>query len=175
MQAGLVQSHDELSQIIELQRANLGASVSSDEAREQGFVTLVHTLDILKKMHAFAPSVVAKDGDRVVGYALTMTSECRPLLPMIDPLFVMIEQLKLPSFYVMGQVCVAKSHRGSGVFDALYSEHRAQYSKKFDCIVTEIATRNTRSMRAHERVGFEVVKQYEHANDEWAIVVWRWR
>jgi ribosomal protein S18 acetylase RimI-like enzyme len=135
-------------------------------------------------MHALAPSVVARDpAGLVVAYALVMPKEARPLIPILDPMFVMIEQmppeeLTLPadaSWYVMGQVAVAPSHRGSGVFDALYAQHRTSYRHKFDAVITEVATRNTRSMRAHERVGFRTVKIYRDATDEWALIVWDWK
>jgi RimJ/RimL family protein N-acetyltransferase len=36
--------------------------------------------------------------------------------------------------------------------------------------VTEVSTSNTRSLRAHARVGFEVVTTYRDATDEWAVV-----
>jgi RimJ/RimL family protein N-acetyltransferase len=67
------------------------------------------------------------------------------------------------------------AHRGSGVFDALYAEHRAQYADRYDLLVTEVATRNTRSMRAHERVGFRTLHTYRDATDEWALIAWDWR
>jgi L-amino acid N-acyltransferase YncA len=110
-----------------------------------------------------------------------MPVEARPLVPILEPLFAMLDTLlwrgqpvaALP-FYVMGQVCVARAHRGQGVVDALYREHRTQYAERFALCVTEIATRNTRSMRAHERVGFDVVATYRDAQDEWAVVAWDW-
>jgi GNAT superfamily N-acetyltransferase len=77
-------------------------------------------------------------------------------------------------YYVMGQICVSDRYRGQGVFDALYREHRARYADRFSLSVTEIATRNTRSMRAHARVGFEVVTIYRDAQDEWAVAAWDW-
>lgn len=173
---GPVDSDDDLAQILALQRDNREASVSPSEARSQGFVTVVHTLDVLRSMHAFAPSIVARaERDVVVGYALTMTVECRPLLPVLDPLFALIGELGIERCYVMGQVCVARSHRGRGLFDALYAEHRARFSQRFDVLVTEVATRNTRSLRAHERVGFREIKRYRDDTDEWSTIAWRWR
>ena len=43
----------------------------------------------------------------------------------------------------------------------------------FDLLVTEISTHNKRSSRAHQKVGFEIVKIYEDENGEpWELVVW---
>jgi L-amino acid N-acyltransferase YncA len=142
------------------------------EARDQGFVTVVHDLSKLSQMHALAPAVVAEDQGRLYGYAITMPVETRALVPVLGPMFDQLEKLPLGRYYVMGQICVAKSHRGQGVVGGLYAGHRELYGKSFDNIVTEIALRNTRSMRAHERVGFRIVHRYRDATDDWAVVAW---
>jgi hypothetical protein len=123
-------------------------------------------------MHALAPSLIAEDQGRLCGYAISMPVETRALVPVLGPMFDQLKQLSLGRYYVMGQVCVAKTHRGQGVFDGLYKGHRELYSKTFDNIATEIALRNTRSMRAHERVGFRIVHRYRDATDDWAVVAW---
>jgi len=173
---GLVESDRDLEGILALQRASRAPT-------RDGFVTVEHTLDILRAMHALAPSVVARDArGAVVGYALVMPRETRVLLPILEPMFALIERLPAaqlspkpdPRWYVMGQIAVAPSHRGTGVFDALYAEHRARYQEQFDLVITEVATRNTRSLRAHQRVGFRTVTTYRDATDEWALIAWSW-
>ena len=54
----------------------------------------------------------------------------------------------------MGQICIDKPWRGRGLFDQLYAAHRQHLSGRYDCCITEVATRNGRSMSAHLRVGF---------------------
>ncbi|MCY1083350.1 GNAT family N-acetyltransferase [Archangium lansingense] len=174
----LVTRREELEQILQLQAANLRDHVSPEQAARQGFVTVAHTLDVLEKMHALAPSVIAKEGETLAGYALVMPVEARAFVPILEPMFRLMETLswrgrplRESRYYVMGQVCVAEAYRGQGVFDALYREHQTSYGGRFDCTVTEVATRNTRSMRAHARVGFEIIKTYRDATDEWAVMV----
>jgi hypothetical protein len=172
VEVGLVASDADLSQILELQASNLEPALADTR---DGFVTVVHTLPILRAMHALMPSVVARADGRVVAYALSMPKETRDLLPILAPLFGKLDEL-LPDerYYVMGQVCVGSAHRGTGVFDALFAAHRASYGGTHDLLVTEIATRNTRSLRAHLRVGFAPLHSYRDAVDEWVIVGWRW-
>src|SRR5262249_49448590 len=133
---GTVQDRAELERILALQRANLSANVSAEEASAQGFVTAVHDLDALERMHALAPSIVARSLEEhsphpnasvLAGYALTMLVEARRYVPILEPMFQLFETLSWRErplaavrFYVMGQVCVAKPFRGQGVFDALY-------------------------------------------------------
>jgi hypothetical protein len=167
MDVGTVRDERELAQILALQRQNL--AVTAD-----GFVTVRHTLEILRAMHGQLPSVVARgESGAVVGYALSMAREAQGLLPVLAPMFARLDALPVLAgkrWYVMGQVCVAEGWRGRGVFDALYAEHRRAYADRFDVLVTEIAPRNGRSMRAHARTGFVEIDRYRDATDEWSIV-----
>jgi len=169
---GLASGDADLEQILALQAANLEPALGDTK---DGFVTVRHTLPILRAMHALQPSVVARADGRVVAYALSMPKETRTLLPILTSFFAKLDEL-LPRerFYVMGQVCVDRAHRGTGVFDALFAAHREHYASRFDSLVTEIATRNVRSMRAHARVGFETIAAYRDEVDAWAVVAWRW-
>ena len=180
--ATLVRERTELEQILELQAQNLKLFVRPEIARTQGFLTAEHTLESLEQMHALAPSVVVHAGADLAGYALTMHSEARRCVPLLEPMFQMLDTLTwrgivLASarYYVSGQVCVAEPYRGQGVFDALYAGQRASYAAQFEFLITQIATRNTRSLRAHERVGFEPIHRYRDASDDWLIVGWAWR
>ncbi|AKF81084.1 Acetyltransferase (GNAT) family protein [Myxococcus fulvus] len=176
-----VRGPSELPRILELQRRNLKQVLEDDEMRSQGFVTVEHDVTALERMHALAPSIVAHHGDDLVAYALTMPRECRALMPLLVPMFDLLDTLEYRGralreqrFYVMGQVCVDKAHRGKGLFDQLYAKHRELYRERFDLLVTEVSARNTRSLRAHERVGFRTLHTYRDATDEWAVVAWDW-
>ena len=171
-----VQDERELEQILELQRENLARNLTPAQIASQGFVTVEHTLEVLRRMHAIAPSIVAREGEALAGYALVMPIECRSFVPILEPMFRRLEALGLfrERFYVMGQICVARQWRGQGVFDALYRAHRQYLRDAYDSSVTEVATRNARSMRAHARVGFEVIERYRDATDEWALLRWDW-
>ena len=45
---------------------------------------------------------------------------------------------------------------------------------RFDAVVTEVSVRNGRSLRAHQRDGFEELERYRDATDEWVLLIWRW-
>jgi len=172
--ASLVRDERELRQILDLQRANLARNLSADQVAAEGFVTVEHSLDLLRRMHAVSPSVVARDGAALAGYALVMPLECRAWIPVLQPMFQRMESLGLTGerCYVMGQICVAREWRGKGVFDLLYAGHRQHLSPSYDSVVTEVALRNARSMRAHARIGFSIVDRYRDATDEWAVLRW---
>ncbi|WP_077920784.1 GNAT family N-acetyltransferase [Spirosoma sp. 209] len=180
----LAQTDDDLRGILALQQKNLVRHLPADVQANQGFVTLQYSLDQMQQMHAVAPSVVAKDGDQIVGYAITSAPETRAFIPELGSLFDQIDSLTYEGqllsqypYYVMGQVCVADTHRGQGIFDRLYEHHRAMYSHRYRMLITDISIRNTRSFRAHERVGFRPVHQFYEpgAGETWIVVVWDWQ
>jgi ribosomal protein S18 acetylase RimI-like enzyme len=176
-----VTNDDELQQILALQQRNLVQNIDDVEMQAQGFVTVTHSIQVLRQMHDLAPSVIAKDKEKVVGYALVMLRECRELVPSLEPMFKNFDSLMYQDrplndyrFYVMGQICVDKNYRRTGLFDQLYQKHKEIYSSTFDFVMTEIATRNHRSIRAHQRVGFKTLNTYRDELDEWAVVLWNW-
>jgi len=175
-------SQDDIQQILQLQWINLPKNISDQEAKEQGFVTVHHDEAILSAMNEKFQHVIAKHEGKVVGYTLVMLPEFGDKVPVLTSMFEKINQLsynknplKNTPYFVMGQVCVDKDYRGQGVFAGLYQKMKEEMSPHFDCIITEIATRNTRSMRAHEKVGFETIHVFSTPDEEWAIVAWDWK
>ncbi len=169
----------DLQGILALQRENLQQHL---ESLDQGFVMVCHQLTDLQKMNAIAPHIICKSADSVVAYVLAMTQECKDDIPVLIPMFELFDRLtykgRLISEYpymVVGQICVSKDFRGLGIFDGLYAEYKKRYHGTYSFAITEVATRNLRSMRAHERVGFSVIHQYLAPDgEEWAIVLWDW-
>lgn len=175
------QSEADLQGILALQQANLRRSLPANVAAEQGFVTLRYTLDQMRQMHRAGPSVIAKDGDAVVGYVITTLPETRQFVPELASLFDQIDaltyhncSLSTYAYYVAGQVCVADGYRGQALLDRMYQHHRALYADRFQLLITDISALNTRSLRVHERIGFQPLQRFYEptASEEWVVVVW---
>lgn len=180
----LARKKTELKQIIELQKKNHLEAIDEDTAKDQGFVTAVHEYKVLEAMNTAAASVIAKDGTRVVGYALTMKREFANDVPALTELFHQQDEAIYngsrfgdENYLVMGQLCVAEEARGQRVVDRMYKYMRSCYSLHYPYLITAIDARNTRSLRVHERVGFEELVRFtsEATGVEWVIVVWEWR
>lgn len=177
----IVSTPDEVRQIFALQAANLAAALTPETMAAQGFVTVRHELAVLERMNAAAPAIVAKDGDHVVGYALVMPREFASDVPILQPLFRMLDALSWkgallrdqPRWFVMGQICIAEGYRGGGIFDGLYRAMAATYRGRYDFTITEVAARNTRSLRAHERAGFQPLHVYrdDSTGEDWHVIV----
>lgn len=80
------------------------------------------------------------------------------------------------NYIVVGQVCVDKAYRGQGIIDNCYAAYKQAFGNKYDFAITEIASKNTRSLNAHKRIGFKNVCSYTAPDSmEWKIVIWDWR
>ncbi len=167
----------ELRQIIELQQNNLPSSITSVEKQKEGFVTVQHDLDILKKMNEYQAHIIAKDGDKVIGYALSMVREFKNDIAVLKPMFEKIDtQLNLnQSYIVMGQICIDKAYRKKGIFKGLYHKMRDELHHKYDALITEVAANNTRSLQAHYAVGFSDLLVYKTDQITWHLIQWDWK
>ncbi len=179
-----VQSEADVLGILALQQANLRRNVPVPVQAEQGFVTVEHNPQVLTRMNQAAPSIIAKEDDTVVGYALTMLPEFGTAVPELFPLFTLIDSLTYQekpirdySWYVMGQVCVAEGYRGQQVFDRMFQHHYEVYRNRFQLLITDISATNTRSLRAHKRVGFEPIHEFHDPiiGETWVVVLWDWK
>jgi ribosomal protein S18 acetylase RimI-like enzyme len=177
-----VKTAEELQQIYELNQQNLKQNISAEEREQEGFVSWLYSIDLLQQMHQLAPSIIVKDGDKVVGYALATLQEARAFHHDLEEMFHGLEAVTYKGqplfryrFYCMGQICVAKDYRGQGLVNSLYLKHKEVYGPHYDFLLTEISTRNPRSQKAHEKVGFRTIHSRTDSMDEWNVVVWEWR
>jgi hypothetical protein len=184
-------SDEDLQRILYLQANNLPKNISQEEAQSEGFVTVEHDFDLLKRMNSPHPHVVARDAltAQVIGYVLVMLPTFRTDIPVAAPMVDQIEQVvyqgqRLKSsnidkndnkdmFVLVGQLCVEKAYRGLGVSAAMYREYQCRMEPHFHHVVAVVSSRNVRSMRAHEKVGFQVVRRYGASQDghDWVILL----
>ena len=166
----------ELLKVLEIQRKNVKSVLSGEETRSDGFVTVIHDLELLRKMHRHCPHILAKNGNEVLGYALAMVPELRHDIPLLAPLFKEMDALLPGSNYlVMGQICIDKPFRGKGLFSGMYNFYREQLKEDYECLVTEVSGENQRSLQAHLHVGFEILHMRVEHGTTWYMLIWNWR
>ena len=176
-----VSSPTEIIGIRDLQALNLKQNITAEEAIDQGFLTAAYTIEYLQEMNAVSPSIIAKDGDKVVGYALVTTKDIRKGHDLIEGLFDAIDaceyngkSLRDVSYVVVGQLCVAKEYRGQDLVQKLYGHFRDCLSNEFTYLVTDVAKANVRSLKAHKKRGFQVINELTYGGFGWDIVLWDW-
>jgi hypothetical protein len=179
--AKLVTTEQELSQIAALSASNLSTNISKETKESEGFVSWYYPVEALLALHTIVPSVIAKDGDIVAGYALTLVRECIPVYPVMAATMEHVSCLRYKGrplsdsrLYLMGQICVREGYRGKGVVGLLYDFHRQEFSDRYDMLVTEISLSNPRSLKAHEKAGFRIIDTHRDGQGEWNVVLWDW-
>jgi len=177
----LASQESELQGIQRLQSNNLRKHLSDAEAADQGFLIAEYSVDYLREMNRHRPSVIAVDGDQVVGYVLAATQEIREGHPLLADLFRQIDQLRYDNqplrdaeYVVVGQVCVDKDYRGLGLVPQMYRLFRESLQNSYRYAVTDIAKTNPRSLQAHGKIGFQVIHSINFEGLEWDIVLWDW-
>lgn len=171
----------DLPGILSLQRKNLQEALSPEEFQKEGFVTIAHDIQILRSMNNKHQHSVLKEGDAVIGYALAMHKSFSHDIPILTPMLARIDkQLQLinPSdpldYIIMGQICIAKEYRGMGLFSMLYKDLKNRLSSEYEHIITEVDMQNPRSLRAHQKVGFETLEVYKKGGRTWNLIIWNW-
>lgn len=182
VQFRLASTKADLEQISQLQQENLRINVHPDDIDKQGFVTLHHSLELLEKMNTPHPHVVAVDDDRVVGYALVTLPSAGAYISGLDEMFELLSTIRPIKddvrttdqyrYFIMGQVCIASTHRGRGVMKAMYDYMSAHYAQHFDFMITQIDYANPRSVAAHQRANWKDLHYYtNNKNEKWVISI----
>jgi ribosomal protein S18 acetylase RimI-like enzyme len=177
-----VSNNSDLEAIRNLQQLNLKENISPLEAEDQGFLTASYSMEFLTQMHEASPAIVAKDGDRIAGYALVAVQSVRQNHDLIEGLFNAIDVLPFDGksmaelkYVVVGQLCVAKEYRGMGLVQKMYNHFRDCLQDTYDYCATDVAQANIRSLKAHKKTGFQVAGTLTYGGVPWDIVVWKWK
>ena len=178
MYVGPHRSEKDLEAIIGLQSINMEDALQDGEIFSEGFVTIRYDVPTLATICGSHHHIIAFDGSVLAGYALVLLREKANLVPFLEPMMGVLKGISYRggnlmdfSWFIMGQVCVAKAFRGKGVFENLYNAMKLGYQSDFSLIITEISGRNTRSIRAHEKVGFQTLHSFkDDTGGDWYIV-----
>ena len=164
-----------------LQNSNLKSSLTEAEMIQEGFLTASCSLEFLEQMHQLEPAVVAKDGDVVVGYALAVAKALYGHHDLLNDLFTQFDAHRYKGqlladvdYVVVGQLCVAKTHRGMGLVQKLYGFFQTALSNKYPFLITDVDEKNPRSVKAHLKTGFEIIGTLNYGGSDWHIVLWDW-
>ena len=170
-----------LQGILDLQLSNLPKNLSEQVMLDQGFVTVEHDFELLKSMNDIHQHAIALDGNQVIGYALAMDKSFATKIPFLVSLFERITAILLKAnpndplkFIVMGQVCINEQYRSQGIFKLLQQNLKLRLSNSYDSVFTDVACRNTRSIRAHQKVGYKSVEVFEVDGECWDTIEWKW-
>ncbi|TGV00719.1 GNAT family N-acetyltransferase [Flavivirga rizhaonensis] len=174
------ETNEELQQILDLQRVNIKPSLSNEAIKAEGFVSVMHTFDVLKRMNDACPHIIAVHKEKIIGYALCMLNAFRNDVPTLIPMFeymdgiIASKNLSELHYLIMGQICIDKAYRKQGIFKKLYYYFRDELKSDFDAVITEVNSKNSRSSEAHRAVGFNTLDVHTEAGENWELIIWKW-
>lgn len=175
----LVKSQEEMKGVLALQQANLRNNITQEEAETQGFLMAEYDLDFLELLNQKSPGIIAKDGEKVVGYSLVALPETARQHPLLADLVQNIERCifegkPVENYAIVAQLCVSKEYRGQDLVQKLYGSFREHYANRYTYCVTDVAQANHRSLKAHQKRGFQVIDSLDYGGIGWNIVLWDW-
>ena len=153
-------AREDIAGILDLQDANLrerGGTLSVRFPREW----FEAALDDM-------PVLAARKGDRVVGYLVSSSPAAQAHVPIIQAMLRAYPGA--PDAYLYGPICIAESERGQDLAAALMSALAARLPGRQG--ITFIRRDNTRSMRAHGKIGMRQVAEFTHGDVAIVVVVY---
>lgn len=175
----LVKAKEEMKGVLALQQANLRKNITQEEAETQGFLMAEYDLDFLELLNQKSPGIIAKDGEKVVGYSLVALPETARQHPLLADLVQNIERCifegkPVENYAIVAQLCVSKDYRGQDLVQKLYGSFLDHYANRYTYCVTDVAQANHRSLKAHQKRGFQVIDTLDYGGIGWNIVLWDW-
>lgn len=147
--------------IVALSRAN--------EAEAGGTLTGRRSHATVAAALARLPSIVARRGDRLVGFLLTADKAAPDLPPVVRAMLAAYPGA--PDAYIYGPICVDASARGDGVAAAMVAEIKRLLPGREGVLF--IRRDNVASLRAHAKLGMREVAGFVHAGAAFAVFAYR--
>ena len=149
---------NDMDGVLALLKANHVSSMTEEE-KKNGFVTTNMTVEQMTRLISDEDGVtVAKDGDRVVAFALAASWDYWKEWPFFQNMIGLLpdnifngEALSTQNSYQYGPVCVDKNYRGTGVFEKVFFASLEGMEKRFPYMATFVNQVNPRSFAAHTR------------------------
>ena len=146
----------------------------AEEDKADGFITTAFTAEQLTRLIEEEQGLflALKDGV-IVAYAMAASWQFWSIWPLFEMMIADLpnleylgQKLSVENSYQYGPVCVDKSVRGQGVFEAVFEFALQEMSQRYPILVTFVNKINPRSFEAHTRkVGLAVIQEFTFNNN----------
>jgi hypothetical protein len=166
----------DLSQLEDLQKRNLQSNLDLSD-RSSGFLSDTIPRDTIIEMDGNLAVIVCVENSDLLGFLCASSLEFNQGLALPAKMISRLEPVefhgkKVASLegFVAGPVCVEKERRGQGIFAGLYECLFVTTKDRFDVAVSLIDCANEPSLRAHQKVGYEIVDMFSYDGQEFYTV-----
>lgn len=147
----------------------------SPEDKPDGFVTTLFTDEQFKELiEKESGLAIACDGDNIVGYAMAASWDYWSKWPLFQHMIndlptteYLGQVLSVENSYQYGPIAIHTDYRGSSVLVNLYEFSRLQMKERYPIMITFINQINPRSLRAHEKLGLDIIKEFKFNNNQY--------
>ena len=166
---------------MQLQNANLAGNLPSAE-RQSGFLSVGFSAEQFAAMNDNLAVVVAVQQEQVKAFLCASTVEFNQAVALPAAMIARFPRAKyqgqplstLP-VCIVGPVCIDQSLRGQGVLTRLYDCFFAVAPQGFNVAVVFVSVDNLASIKAHEKLEFETVDEFEFNSARYLIMARRFR
>lgn len=150
-------------------------STISEEDKADGFVTTLFSKEQFKSLIEEEKGLsIACDGEKVVGYAMAASWKYWSEWPLFQHMIKDLPDtnyldkiLSTDNSYQYGPICIHKDYRGSDLLPNLFEFSRSQMANRYPILITFINQINPRSLKAHTKLGLDIIKTFEFNNNQY--------
>lgn len=165
---------EDIPGVVRLQQKYHISTISPAE-KPDGFVTTLFSesqfSQLIEEENGLA---IAVDEETVVAYAMAASWRYWLAWPLFQHMVEDLPQtvyrgqrLSTENSYQYGPVCIEGSYRGADVLPRLFEFSRQQMAPRFPIMITFINQINGRSLRAHIKLGLDIIRTFEFNNNQY--------
>lgn len=169
MQARIGNSSD-IEGILALQKSNLYSELTAAQ-RTRGFVTTPFTIPQIEEIIEEDGIFVVERKGQIIAYAFAGTWKYFEQWAIFPFMAVRLPGLSFKggeittsNSFQYGPVCIDAQYRGKKLLNSIFEVMRLEFVQKFPISITFINKVNQISLRAHQKLGWEIVDEF-HFND----------
>ncbi len=155
--------------ILIIQSKNLYSNLSEADRRTYGFVTTPFEISQLQTLIDQDGAFVAEVNGTIVGYAFAASWEYFsqwPIFPYMVSRFPEIkpfhgQTITDQNSFQYGPVCIDRTHRGTGIFPALFKTMCDGMTDRYPIGYTFINKQNATSIASHQKLKLQVMDEFE--------------
>ncbi len=167
----------DLAGVVALQNLNLVSNLSEDQKKD-GFLSGAFSEEQFAEMNQDVGILVSVDDDKVAGFICVGSVEFNLPYPLPKAMIeefsrIQFDRKSLSTYecVIAGPVCVAREKRGTGLFDFMYGQVYKILPAHINMITTLVSKSNPRSLKAHEKVGMQIVGDFHYQGRDFVIMV----
>jgi hypothetical protein len=165
----------DITGILTLQEPNLVSNMTEAQ-KVNGFVTTPLTVPMLERMIGERGVFVGENEiGQIVAYVIAGDWDFYRQWPIFDYMVSRFptlnfqgREITVQNSFQYGPICIDHQYRGTGLMKTIFETMRLELVKRYPISITFINQTNIRSMKAHQKIGWELVDEFSFETGNFA-------